>query len=254
MGFRPTEKLPCQLAEGVRNCPPLLADVGHHRGIVAHCCHSLVSDRVLEGLKRQKQSSSPRCLYGARSPGAPHPDRDASEYRRCSWRGGGVPRRPFPRGGGPPPSTKRCPCPLARTGVPEGVGDCSRWTSWTSDAIGVNVSGVLHGVLVSPAMTCVPTTPATAGPGGLGCDKNFLAKERNFWIRVSVGKLGLTLCMIMPRYSMDLDGERSDFSLFMTTRERQSARSWFTCCFILASEEDRISQSSRYRSRRTPRE
>ena len=171
------------------------------------------------------------------------------------WGVGGVPRRPFPRGGGPPPSTKRCPCPPARTGVPEGVGDCSRWTSWTSDAIGANVSGVLHGVLVSPAMTCVPTTPATAGPGGLGWDKNFLAKERNFWIRVSVGNARAdTVCMIMPGYSMDLDGERSDFSLFMTTRERQSARCWFTCCFILASEEDRISQSSRYRSRRTPRE
>ena len=62
VGFRPTEKLPCQLAEGVGNCPPLLADVGHHR-VVAHCCHSLVGDCVLEGLKRQKQSLHLQDVY-----------------------------------------------------------------------------------------------------------------------------------------------------------------------------------------------
>ena len=55
VGFRPTEKLPCQLAEGVRNCPALLADVGYNCGVVAHCCHSLVGDLVLEGLKCQEQ-------------------------------------------------------------------------------------------------------------------------------------------------------------------------------------------------------
>ena len=62
---------------------------------------------------------------------------------------------------------------------------------------------------------------------GLGWDKNFLAKERNFWIRVSVGNARAdTVSMIMQRYSTDLDGERSDFSSFMTMpRESQSARS-----------------------------
>ena len=38
-----------------------------------------------------------------------------------------------------------------------------------------------------------------------------------------------TVSMIMPRYSTDLDGERSDFSVFITMlRERQSVRSWLT--------------------------
>ena len=59
----------------------------------------------------------------------------------------------------------------------------------------------------------------------------------------------------MPRYSTDLDWERSDFCSFMTIpREWQSERSWLTCCQVLASEEARISQSSRYHSRQTPRE
>ena len=50
-------------------------------------------------------------------------------------------------------------------------------------------------------------------------------------------------------------GERSDFCSFMTIpKEWQSERSWLTCCLVLASEEARISQSSRYHSRRTPRE
>ena len=53
--------------------------------------------------------------------------------------------------------------------------------------------------------------------GGLGWDRNFFAKERNFCIRVSVGNAQAdTVSMITPRYSTDLDGERSDFSMFIT--------------------------------------
>ena len=56
MGFRPTEKLPCQLAEGVGDCTPLLANVGYYRRVVAHRRYSLTGDQVLEGLKCQEQS------------------------------------------------------------------------------------------------------------------------------------------------------------------------------------------------------
>ena len=136
--------------------------------------------------------------------------------------GGGLPRRASPRGGGPSPSTTRYPCPPAGTRVPEGVGGRSRWTSWTSDATGGSASGASRGLPASPTMTCVPTTPATAGTGGLGWDRNFLAKERNFCIRVSVGNARAdTVSMIMPRYSTDLDGERSDFSVFITMSREQ---------------------------------
>ena len=56
MVLRPTEKLPCQLAEGIRDCPALLADIGYYRGVVAHCRYSLVGDHFPEGLKGQEQS------------------------------------------------------------------------------------------------------------------------------------------------------------------------------------------------------
>ena len=62
-------------------------------------------------------------------------------------------------------------------------------------------------------------------------------------MRASVGNAGAdTVSMIMPRYSTDLDGERSDFSVFITKpRERQSERSWSTCCLVLIREVYKIS-------------
>ena len=74
-------------------------------------------------------------------------------------------------------------------------------------------------------------------------------------MRASVGNARAdTVSMTMPRYLTDLDGERSDFSVFITMpREWQSERSWPTRCLVLIREVDKISQSSRYRSRQIPR-
>ena len=56
MVLRPTEKLPCQLAEGIQDCTALFGDIGYHRGVVTHCRYFLVGDYFPEGLKGQEQS------------------------------------------------------------------------------------------------------------------------------------------------------------------------------------------------------
>ena len=59
-------------------------------------------------------------------------------------------------------------------------------------------------------------------------------------MRASVGNARAdTVSTIMPRYLMDLDRERSDFSVSITMpREWQSERSRLTCRLVLISEVD----------------
>ena len=185
---------------------------------------------------------------------APHPDRDASEYRRSSA-GEGLLRRA-------PPSSRwfldiHQEMSLS-TCRGRGTGRCGGSVSvdqldfrchWRE-----RIRSFAWGTSFSSDDMC-PNNTCHRQVGGLGWARNFLARERNFCIRASVGNARAdTVSMTMPRYSTDLDGEKSDFSVFITMpSEQQSERSWSTCCLVLICEVDKISQSSRYRSRRIPR-
>ena len=54
--------------------------------------------------------------------------------------------------------------------------------------------------------------------GSPGRDRNLLTVARNLSMRGTVGQArAATVSMVMPRYSTDCDGLRSDFSLLSTT-------------------------------------
>ena len=94
---------------------------------------------------------------------APHPDRDASEYRQSSG-GGGCPEGRLLEQVVPHQPPRHVPVHLPGPGYRKvwGIG-----LGGTSDATGGSASGVSREVPASPTMTCVPTTPATVGPGAL---------------------------------------------------------------------------------------
>ena len=184
---------------------------------------------------------------------APHPNRDASEYRRRS--SVGVPKGlPLSRWvlfilQARSSSTSRDRGTRRQGGSVSG-DQCAFSCHWSE-----RILSLPRGTNFSSDDMC-PNSTCHSWTWGVWCGRNLLAMEMILSIRAAVGNArAVTVFMVMPRYSTDRDGLSSDFlSLSIIPREWHSNKRSRTCSLALASEEARTSQSSRYLRRQTPRE
>ena len=123
---------------------------------------------------------------------APHPDRDASEYRRRS--GVGVPKRIPSRRWSLTIYQERSSSACRDRGTGRWGGSLSE-DQWDFRChCTERILSLPWGTSFSSDDMC-PNNTCQSWAGGLGRDRNCLAIERNFSTRTTVGRLGRPLCL-----------------------------------------------------------